>query len=40
VRFRAMRTGIKFEVSPPDRLRLEQVVKDRNVAQNMSGGPR
>ena len=28
-----MRTGIKFEVSPSDRLRLEQVVKDRNSAQ-------
>ena len=28
-----MRTGIKFEVSPSDRLRLEQVVRDRNAAQ-------
>jgi transposase len=28
-----MRTGIKFEVSLPDRLRLEQVVRDRNAAQ-------
>lgn len=28
-----MRTGIKFDVSPPDRLRLERVIKDRNAAQ-------
>jgi hypothetical protein len=28
-----MRTGITFEVSPPDRLRLERVVRDRNAAQ-------
>lgn len=28
-----MRTGIKFDVSPPDRLRLERVIKDRNSAQ-------
>jgi transposase len=28
-----MRTGIMFEVSPPDRLRLERVAKDRNAAQ-------
>ena len=28
-----MRTGIIFEVSPPDRLRLERVVGDRNAAQ-------
>jgi transposase len=28
-----MRTGIKFDVSPPDRLRLEQVVRDRNAPQ-------
>jgi len=28
-----MRTGIKFEVSPSDRLRLKQVVRDRNAAQ-------
>lgn len=33
VRFRLMRTGIKFDVSPPDRLRLERVIKDRNAAQ-------
>jgi len=28
-----MRTGIKFDVSPPDRLRLERVVRDRNAPQ-------
>jgi len=28
-----MRTGITFEVSPPDRLRLERVASDRNTAQ-------
>ena len=28
-----MRTGIIFEVSPPDRLRLERVARDRNAAQ-------
>jgi transposase len=28
-----MRTGIKFEVSPSDRLWLEQVVRDRNAPQ-------
>jgi hypothetical protein len=28
-----MRTGIKFDVSPPDRLRLERVIRDRNAAQ-------
>ena len=25
-----MRTGIKFDVSPPDRLRLERAIKDRS----------
>ena len=33
MRFSAMRTGITFEVSPPDRLRLERVAKDRNAPQ-------
>ena len=33
MRFSAMRTGIIFEVSPPERLRLEGVVRDRNAAQ-------
>jgi transposase len=28
-----MRTRIKFDVSPPDRLRLERVVRDRNAPQ-------
>jgi transposase len=28
-----MRTGIKFDVSPADRLRLERVIRDRNAAQ-------
>ena len=28
-----MRTGISFEVSPPDRRRLEALVRDRNTAQ-------
>ncbi len=28
-----MRTGIKFDVSPPDRLRLERVVRDRKAPQ-------
>ena len=28
-----MRTGIKFDVSPPDRLRLERVVRDWNTPQ-------
>ena len=33
MRFSAMRTGIAFEVSPPDRLRLERLAKDRNAPQ-------
>ena len=33
MRFSIMRTGIIFEVSPPDRVRLERVVRDRNAAQ-------
>ena len=33
VRFRIMRTEIKFDVSPTDRLWLDRVIKDRNAAQ-------
>lgn len=33
MRFSAMRTGIIFEVSPPDRLRLERLARDRNAPQ-------
>lgn len=33
MRFSVMRTGITFEVSPPDRLRLERLAKDRNAPQ-------
>lgn len=33
MRFSGMRTGIIFEVSPPDRLRLERLARDRNAPQ-------
>jgi transposase len=33
MRFNVMRTGITFEVSSPDRLRLEGLVRDRNAPQ-------
>jgi hypothetical protein len=33
MRFSVMRNRIKFEVSAPDRDRLERVVRDRNAAQ-------
>jgi transposase len=33
MRFSAMRTRIIFEVSPPDRFRLERVARDRNAPQ-------
>jgi hypothetical protein len=33
VRFSVVRTGILFEVSPSDRLRLERVARDHNAPQ-------
>jgi DNA invertase Pin-like site-specific DNA recombinase len=33
MRFRIMRTGILFEVSSPDRFRLERLARDHNAPQ-------
>lgn len=33
MRFIVMRTGITFEISSPDRLRLERLARDRNAPQ-------